>query len=62
MTMIARNLFFRITKPDGTTHVDQARVWDAERYITMLTEIDAYKDCKAEAITREQYLAERNSN
>lgn len=68
--MTARDIFVRHTATDGTSTVQQHRVWDAERFMAA-RQADAVKlnadvkgdeaprKAKAEQITADQYSAER---
>lgn len=31
--IVARDLYFRVTGAEGKTHVEHARVWDADRFM-----------------------------
>jgi len=67
--MVARDIFVRHTATDGTSTVQQHRVWDADRFMAT-RQADAAKlnadvkgeaprKAKAEQITEDQYRAER---
>jgi hypothetical protein len=69
--MVCREVYLRHTSTDGQRHVVQHRVWDADRFIASQARAaqalnDAVKGdgkrlAKAEQITREQYLSEREA-
>lgn len=68
--MVARDIFVRHTATDGTSTVQQHRVWDAERFMAtrqadaakLNAEVkgEAPRKAKAEQITEDQYRAERS--
>lgn len=68
--MVARDIFVRHTATDGTSTVQQHRVWDAERFMAarhadaakLNAEVkgEAPRKAKAEQITADQYHLERN--
>lgn len=68
-SIVCRDIHLRHTAPDGTSHVQQHRVWDAERFLAArrdeakqlnaAQEGDAPRLAKVELITPEQYRKDR---
>jgi hypothetical protein len=67
--MVCREVYIRHTATDGSSHVREHRVWDAELFVTSQQEAaqklnddvngDGKRLAKAEQITRDQYMAGR---
>jgi hypothetical protein len=67
--MVCREVYVRHTSTDGKSHVVEHRVWDAKLFIASQVAIadklnagvegDGKRLAKAEQITRDQYMSER---
>lgn len=68
--MLTRDIFMRITSPDGKARVQSFRVWDADRFVAARA-VEALKanekeddpknrKAKAEQITEATYLKEKS--
>lgn len=60
-TLTTRDVFARHTDKGGTVHVEQHRVWDADRFFAARRADSAKEGGKADIqqITEEQYRKER---
>jgi hypothetical protein len=59
-TLTARDIYLRHTDKDGESHVQEHRVWDAERFLSSQQAAASKEKGSVQLSTREVYLKERN--
>jgi len=58
--MEPRDIYIRVTEKTGSTHIQERRVWDADRFLRSVQEQYKKEGGTASISTRDAYLEQRN--